>query len=639
MALEDIEKNLYKPGWRPKGKKESKPKQGPEWVDFSPENPSEQKQIEIDIPLGKEEIREKISSFKKNVSKKLIIVGAATFVLIAAGVVFYFWIQSKGGELLLEIQGPHEIRSGDIINYEFDYLNQTDRDLTDTEIRLEVPQNTVVINSGDWGQAPLLRRSLGVIEKKSKKAENVSLIFIAPPQSTAKIKASLEYKISSVKGANRVQKSFDINITGSAIEANLNTPKNILANQPFDSTLELKNFSDTDFQNVRVIVGYPDGFTAALFTQEPTDKKNTWDFNKLAANSSATFTIRGMAGGLSKNEVNFSVRYGLIIKNRFIALGETQGIVLVQPFPVSVNILANGSRTAPVAAQDKINYTINYINDSENAFRNIVIEAKLKGDMFDYDEFSSDGKYSSINNTITWNTSVKPSLAVLKPSDNDSVNFLIAAQKDFPADKNNQLLDVEVTISSPDFPGHTGIATDLLKATDALSTKVIGKIAIDQKAFYRDAASLILNKGPWPPRANQATQYTIHWQISTFGNNFKDIKLRSAIPPNVKLTGTAKVSDGIPAPTIDNRSGQISLDIPTLEANIGNGTAPIDIVFQVEATPSTNDINKAITLLQPVAITAQDEFTEVNVVAGDRELTTALTDDSTTQSNEWLVQP
>ena len=56
-----------------------------------------------------------------------------------------------------------------------------------------------------------------------------------------------------------------------------------------------------------------------------------------------------------------------------------------------------------------------------------------------------------------------------------------------------------------------------------LETKVAGLVKIESKAYFRDADSGIANSGPWPPKANQATQYTVHWRITNYATDISRV--------------------------------------------------------------------------------------------------------------------
>src|SRR5262249_35738387 len=111
--------------------------------------------------------------------------------------------------------------------------------------------------------------------------------------------------------------------------------------------------------------------------------------------------------------------------------------------PLTFSIAVNNSDSYVSHAGDSLNYVLSFANNSNVAFQNIIISAKLTGKMFDLSSLSGNGSFNSISNTISWNGASTPQLLSLAPGQSGSVNFFIATKGAFPirllSDKNYSL--------------------------------------------------------------------------------------------------------------------------------------------------------------------------------------------------------
>ena len=164
-----------------------------------------------------------------------------------------------------------------------------------------------------------------------------------------------------------------------------------------------------------------------------------------------------------------------------------------------------------------------------------------------------------------------------------------------------------------------------------LENKVAGAIVVQTKAYFRDAASGIANKGPWPPKVNQATQYTIHWLITNYAADVQNVEVRAFLESGVTWTGQVKGNAGS-LPTYNAQTQEVVWNIDKIAATKGITTSPLEVVFQVSATPNSNQAGNYQPLIKQTSITATDTFTQTNLTNSAAAVSTALPDDPTVQS-------
>ena len=267
----------------------------------------------------------------------------------------------------------------------------------------------------------------------------------------------------------------------------------------------------------------------------------------------------------------------------------------------------------------------------------MIISAQLVGDMFDLTTLNTNGSLRSFDKTIIWNVANTPSLAVISPGASGKVEFRIDAKDVYPikrlSDK-NFILKVNAVIESPTVPQFVAAAKTI--SITSQEAKVAGKAVVDAKAFFRDAASGIVNRGPMPPKVGKATNFTVHWLITNYGTDIKNVEVKAFLGGNVRFTGEAK-SNTTTVPVYNERTQEVVWMIDSISAGNGVLSRSSEAIFQVEAIPSVSDIGKYMTLLQATSLKASDDFTGLEIQANDSGLNTELPDDLTITSQQGVV--
>jgi hypothetical protein len=87
-----------------------------------------------------------------------------------------------------------------------------------------------------------------------------------------------------------------------------------------------------------------------------------------------------------------------------------------------------------------------------------------------------------------------------------------------------------------------------------------------------------------------------------------DVLLKSFLGPHVKYAGHYFASNGI-APEYNERTQEMTWRPGRINATTGVVDAPAELVFQVEITPSGDQINQFPVLIGETTVTGKDLFT------------------------------
>jgi hypothetical protein len=320
-------------------------------------------------------------------------------------------------------------------------------------------------------------------------------------------------------------------------------------------------------------------------------------------------------------------------------LGTQAASAAISVAPLSLSISVNDAADYIAKIGDTLRYVLRYRNNSDTILQNAVIQAKLTGELLDFQTARSNASLNSLTNTFSWGAANTPELLSLAPGQEGTVDLEIRLLGSFPirrlSDK-NYILKVQGQIQSPTVPQNTTAEKTLSVAN--LETKVAGQIVIDSRALFRDAVSGFLNSGPYPPKVNTATQYTIHWLITNYSTDVANVQVSAYLQSGSRFTGKFKSNlEGQP-PVFDQNSGRVLWQVRSIPATKGIVGQPAEAIFQIETIPAVNQVDQELPLLSETKIQAVDSFTNLTLESSDSALTTSLPDDPTIQGDR-RVQP
>jgi len=574
---------------------------------------------------------------------RTILWAAVVFAVLAGGGVLYFFIRPTAGpNVSIEFMPAGQVLVGDPFLFDVTLTNYSSNILKNATLSISLPYNVSFI-----GQDPsqrVMEQTVGDLGPGSinKPYPNLKLIVTGDPNTVKRVTAKLTYSTDANSRAQfETDGGVDILVGGPAISITITPPPSIFSGQNFDFTINYNNNTSHSFNKVELSVQYPPVFTFLRSSmQSDSSGNNSWNMGTIPAAGAGTITVTGNVVG--PNNAAYSLvgnLTGQVAGDTYTLSGQTANIA-ISSSPLSLKITPNNSPDYIASAGDSLDYVISYSNDSNVTFQNVTLKATLVGDMFDFSSLSSNGSLNSITNTVTWYAANTPALLSLAPGQSDSVDLKIRTKSSYPirllSDK-NYTLKVNGQISSPTVP--PGISAASTVSAASIENKVGGRIALAAKGFWRDAASGILNAGPYPPRVNQKTQYTIHWAITNYSTDAQGVTVSAYLQSGTTCTGQVK-SNISTSPTCNAASGLVTWTIPNVPATTGITGSAAEAIFQVENTPAVNQVGQSVTLLGPTTLQTTDVFTGTQLQASAGPVTTDLPDDKTVSgiSNRRVTQ-
>ncbi|HUC31397.1 MAG TPA: hypothetical protein VMR99_01760 [Candidatus Paceibacterota bacterium] len=427
--------------------------------------------------------------------------------------------------------------------------------------------------------------------------------------------------------------------TQSALTLSYSAPSSIFSGQNFDIAVNYQNDTPGVLQGVQLEMQYPPAyhFVSSSTTAPTGPGNNAWNLGTIPANATGTLVITGNIVGPSQAQYQLTGMIGASFSGQYYQAFSAPVSFAVTPSPLSLAIALNNSSTYIAKLGDNLNYALTYTNNSNVTFESVNISAALVGQMYDFSSLKTNGSFNSQSNTITWYAANTPALASLAPGQSGTVNFTINTQQAFPiklsSDK-NYALSVTATAQSPTVPPNT--AGTNTTSISTLTSKVGGVIALTANAYAKETAPGITNTGPYPPKVDQPTEYSIHWDIVNYSTDATSVTVSAYLQSGSTFTGVA-TSTGIlstSTPTYDAGTGLVTWTIPFIPATTGVISPPAQAIFQITNTPAINQIGQAVTLLGPTTLTATDEYTGSPVIFTAPAVTTHLTSDPSVSADE-----
>lgn len=475
------------------------------------------------------------------------------------------------------------------------------------------------------------KQSLGVIGAGETKEYRTQAIFLGEESEEKEIRAVLEYRFQGINAVFPKEYKQTVRMLTAPVNLTVNTLKEINSGQQLELVVNASSNTVIPLRDVLLKIEYPQGFTFASADPKPTFGNNVWRVGRLDPAGKFSVAIRGVLQGSNTQQGVFHTTLGIGSDKTERNIGTVYNKVLSEvtlrlPF-IGVNLLINNMSAgkAVVAYGQKIGGTVEWKNNLSTRITDAEIEVKLRGVALDRTsvEAGFGGFYRSLEDTIFWDKRGNPSLALLESGANGKVTFSF---NPLPLVSGNQLITnpnitAEVTVR--------GRRMSDLNVPEELKTVMVENVRISSEAqmIARSVYFVgpFVNSGPFPPRVEQETTYTVIWSITNTSNAISNARVRGVIPAYVNWYGSVSPSgENIVYNKVNNEIVWSPGDIP---AGTGVSRPPREVAFQLVVQPSLTQLNEVLTLMNDTVFTATDSFTNAEISRNVRTVTTDILTD------------
>ncbi|MDE2019209.1 MAG: hypothetical protein KGJ13_02560 [Patescibacteria group bacterium] len=573
-----------------------------------------------------------------------IIIGIGVLALI--GFLYYILTPVPPQNVAISFSDPGQVFVGDPFQLTVSYVNNSQTVLRNAGLTLTLPVGISFVGE-DPGQR-VSEQSVGVLQPGQAGSTTFNLIATANPQSVIHPTAQFVYGTQSSPTAQFETDGQANIVAGNPVVAVvLNAPAQVFSGQTFDATVTYMNNAAHALSDAEIQLQYPQGFVfqkSSLMPSSPQD--NAWDLGALPANASGTFTITGSLVGQDNAVAALSGNVIVGLQNQVYTIANPAANLTIALSPLSITGTLNGSLDYIVRQGDFLNYVFTYANNSSTTFQNVEIKASFAGSMLNFASLQSNGSFNSITDTVTWYPANTPALASVAPGQSGTVAVRVGTRTAYPirfyGDKDFTIA-AHAKIQSATVPAGT-TANATVSVTDLLD-KVVGAASLDSGGYYHEpkyassTLSGVKNSGPFPPKVDTPTTYTIHWRIASYAVDVANVVVTATLQSGTTCTGILRSTIPSSTPSCNPANGQVTWQIPSLPANTGVVGAPAEAIIQVQNTPAVNQVGSVVTLLGPATLTATDAFTSSTLTASAPAVDTKLSADASLVNQNGVVVP
>ena len=563
-----------------------------------------------------------------HLASTFLLIAVAFFIVSLGAAAYYFY---NGGNAVsvdkvsIELQGPTTVAGGDTVPLSLMITNRNPVALDNATVEVDFPDGTL---TGDGSLTPYPRyvENVGTIESGATVMRSIKAVVFGGAGQTLSLPVSLSYGTGG-SSTDFIKKAlYTLAISSTPLSVSVDSLSETVSGKPLTFTLTVRSNANIALNNVVLANSFPFGFsvtdssrpmsgsTIVLGTMQPGESREV----------TITGTLTGQDGeqrvfhfivGTAKSSTDPTLVVSYMTQNATIAIKA--------PF-LATTLSINGSSapTTAIAPGSVQNITVSYTNTLATSVANAVIAVTLSGSAVDYNSIqTTSGFYRSIDHTILFSKDTDPSLASLAPGAAGIGNFSFST---LPSGSLSVSPSVTFTISVSGIRLGQANVPENVTATVTKTLKVATALALSARAVH--ATGPLENSGPVPPTVDQATTYTILWNLSGHGNAVAGGAVTATLPSYVSYTG---FTAGAGSFTYDEKSRSVTWNTGDLPSG-----ASIQGAFQISFTPSLSQKGTSPQLTSRLSFSGYDRFAGIQVTAtADPATTETKTDPGYSPTN------
>lgn len=558
----------------------------------------------------------------------LVALGAALFSVYRGAIT----LSSKNVEVT--ILGNSFVSGGEALPIQVDMVNKNAADLVDAQITLSYPKGSVDASGGELER---INKPLGTIGSGKTKTEEFSVVLYGEQGTSRTITAILEYKLAGSNTTFVKEKVFSVMINSSPVSLTVDAPTSTASNQPFTINIRTVFTGETLLDNAVVRVEYPNGYVFNSAIPAPESGTAVWALGDLVKGTERTISIKGKLVGEQQDEKAFHVYVGSRTSDADSRISVAynsalKSVTIAEPF-ISGSIAVGGQEGDVVALSNgsPVSGVVRFVNNASTRITNPIFTLSINGDTINTDSIKADsGIYDSLERQIVWNNESSLDLSALEPGARGELTFSFDTIAPKPGTAGDITLALSVAGTFPD----RDFFEDAISNIDQKTIRFASRLQFASQALY--SIGPIKNTGPFPPRVDKETTYTIEWVMRPVENPLSSAVATAVLPLGVSWMGV-----------VSPQSETVSYDPETriVSWNIGGmpratGTLLVrSVAFQVKVKPQKIQIDSELQLLGETSISATDTVANAPLSITRPALTNRLSTDPAYSTGKEKVLP
>ncbi len=569
-----------------------------------------QEQVPVSVTPPEKKGGGLISLFnKKNLPKTLIVI-LILVIFIAVGAIFWGRHSFSKAKVEIDIEVPEEIASGEEISLLIKYKNNNRVDLRDAYLIIDYPIGTFSLEGKEIFQE---EEKLGIILHKSEGEKEFRIRFIGEEGSAKNLVAKLNYQPQNINSRFENSALFRIEINSVLIGIDIKGSEETTSGQEVSYLIEYENKTDDDISDLKMELSYSDDFEFKTAEPNPIEEDNIWQIGLLKSGQKKTINLKGILRGEERENKILKATIGRTENNNFLQYSQKEFITQISPSPLLLRLELQGiGDECNVDPGERLNYKIEFKNNTDIALVELVLKAHLNNKVFDFQTLDLDeGFFDSRQGIITWSGADVSALSLLEPNQSDEVGFSVKIRDPLMFSYNDKNLQARILAEIETLAVPAKFSVSELRVEKESLCRVNSQFSLGTNAYYYEGESGFANTGPIPPKVDQLTTYTIHWQIFNSSNDVENVRIWSVLPQGIDWSDnySNKVSDS--QFYYNERTKELIWQINKVPAGTGIIFPTYELVFQIGLRPSVNQIGQTPTLINESSIEGKDSFTKV----------------------------
>lgn len=510
-------------------------------------------------------------------------------------VLYYRSIFIKG--INIDIIGPVEVNSLDDYSYLIKISNNSLNNLKNVKLAISLKNGIYFID--DFSDTKIF--NIGDLDAKSSTDLKIDLVFIGKINQISKINCELTYYTEKKNQSFQIEKDISVSIKKEALSYQVFKPTQIFIGEPFMSSFKIINNSDKVI-GLDISLEIPDSLEIISLSPPPQGLLN-WIAYDIQPNSFLEINITSKFKEVPINPV-ITLIPKIIYKEKDIQAQKLDIALKTLESPVTLKIEVRPEKNLVELGSD-LEYKIRWENNSTISLKNAVLKVYLEGP-FNYNSINTDGYYSPFENSIIWDARNKSSLYEIKPQTQDYVTFKVKLVDKYPPGSNNLAVKVRALIETESIPPEIQILSKKL-SIETENIKIIpGNITLTPLILYKDEN--FVNSGPFPLQKGQLTTLSFYILISTYGEDFENIIIKTKIPMGVRLTGSFAGEFNPMNLSYNQETGDWIYRIDELNHGFGDIYSQYSLIQQIEVVPPLYGDIHSFVIIPEISLTAKGKY-------------------------------
>lgn len=565
---------------------------------------------------------------------------SAIFFIAAAGVAAYVFFGGANitspQNIDVEIIAPSLVDGGKEVQFEIVVRNRNTTPLELAELVIQYPPGTRSAKD-PTETVTHERQTIGVIRSGEEVKRTAHALIYGEEGEQKTLAATLEYSVANSNATFERRGEVQFLVGSAPVSLTVSSPEETVAGQPFAVTITVRSNVETPVNHLVVKGEYPFGFSI-LNSDPKADAGGVWRLGTLQPGASRTIHLFGTIEGSDGDERVFRFIAGSNdddtdpnVKVPYLTVPKT--LTVTRPF-IGGTIIVGGqsSKNVAVAPGASVQGRVVWQNNFPEPVSDVELTLYFNGPAIVPGSIEGTrGFFQSSNNSLIWTKDQNSDLAQVAPGESGTFNFSFRTKTAGSGGTliTNPVIDLNLSVRAVRSSG----APEVIDSAAATRVNVASALSLTTNALHFTGP--FANTGPMPPRAEEATTYSIVWTVKNSSNAVGNGEVSATLPPYVSFV-KAEEGSGI---TYNPGSRTVIWNVGDIKAGVGYTTGARSAAFQVELKPSSSQVGEVPILVHAATLSGVDRFAQVPLTAQTEVVTTRLVSDPQFQSGMDTVAP